>query len=214
VHWNLGLVHEQLGEFEAAEKLYAQVPQNSPDSDDAAFRIGHLRLERADYPGSIQALEACLEKRPNWPEARLNLGIAHWRAGDKEAARVCFQELTASGADSKEALRGLAALALEHQEYDKAFEIYRQLLDSGERTPELLYNAGLICQRRGEAEDAAVLYKEALKANPQFGEALLNLGHALMSLGNEFEARSCWRKAVIAKPELAQQYFEPAAQAS
>jgi tetratricopeptide (TPR) repeat protein len=211
VHWNLGLVHEQMGDSEAAEKLYAQVPANSPDSDDAAFRIGHLRLERADYAGSIKVLEACLEKRPNWPEARLNLGIAHWRAGDKEAARVCFQELTASGADSKEALRGLAALALEHEEYDKAFAIYRQLLDSGERTPELLYNAGLICQRRGETEDAAVLYKEALKADPQFGEALLNLGHALMSLGNEFEARSCWRKAVIAKPELAQQYFEPAA---
>ena len=166
-----------------AEKLYAQVPDNSPDADDAAFRIGHLRLERADHAGSIQAFESCLRKRPNWPEARLNLGIAHWRAGDKDAARACFQELTSSGADSKEALRGLAALALEHQEYDKAFEIYRQLLDSGERTPELLYNAGLICQRRGQPEDAAVLYKEALKGDPQFGEALLNLGHALMSLG-------------------------------
>jgi len=120
----------------------------------------------------------------------------------------------ASGADSKEALRGLAALSLEHHDYDKAFEIYRQLLDSGERSPELLYNSGLICQRRGEPADAVVLYKEALKADPQFGEALLNLGHALMSLGNEFEARSCWRKAVIAKPELAQRYFEPAVQAS
>jgi tetratricopeptide (TPR) repeat protein len=214
VHWNLGLVLEQSGDLEAAEQLYAQVPQNSPDADDAAFRIGHLRLQRADHAGSIQAFEACLLKRPSWPEARLNLGIAHWRAGNKDAARICFQELTASGADSREALRGLAALALEHQEYDKAFEIYRQLLDSGERSPELLYNAGLICQRRGEAEDAAVLYREALRADPQFGEALLNLGHALMSLGNEFEARSCWRKAVIAKPDLAQRYFEPAAQAS
>lgn len=214
VHWNLGLVHEQLGSFETAEKLYIQVPTSSPDADDAAFRIGHLRLQRADYPGAIQAFETCLQKRPIWPEAHLNLGIAHWRDGNKEAARTCFQELTASGCDSKEALRGLAALSLEHQEYDKAFEIYRQLLDAGERSPELLYNAGLICQRRGQPEDAAVLYREALKGDPQFGEALLNLGHALMSLGNEFEARSCWRKAVIAKPELAQRYFEPAAQAS
>jgi tetratricopeptide (TPR) repeat protein len=214
VHWNLGLAHEQLGDTQSAEKLYAQVPANSADSDDAAFRIGHLRLQRADYPGSIQAFEACLEKRPNWPEARLNLGIAHWRSGDKDKARACFQELTASGADSKEALRGLAALSLDNKDYDKAFEIYRQLLDAGERSPELLYNAGLICQRRGEPEDAAVLYREALKTDPGFGEALLNLGHALMSLGNEFEARSCWRKAVIAKPELAQRYFEPAALAS
>lgn len=210
VHWNLGLVHEQLGDLEAAEELYTQVPEGSPDSEDATFRIGHLRLQRADYAGSIQAFEACLRKRPVWPEARLNLGIAHWRLGDKDAARACFQELTASGADSKEALRGLAALSLEHQDYDQAFDIYRQLLDSGERTPELLYNAGLICQRRGQPEDAAVLYREALKGDPQFGEALLNLGHALMSLGHEFEARSCWRKAVMAKPELAQRYFEPA----
>ena len=81
VHWNLGLVHEQLGDADGAEKLYAQVPEDSPDSDDAAFRIGHLRLQRADYAGSIQAFESCLAKRGNWPEARLNLGIAHWRVG-------------------------------------------------------------------------------------------------------------------------------------
>ena len=155
------------------------------DGRPTACRIGHLRLERSDYPRSIQAFESCLAKRPNWPEARLNLGIAHWRAGDKEGARKCFQELTASGSDSKEALRGLAALTLDNQDYDKAFEIWRQSLDAGERSPELLYNAGLICQRRGEAADAAVLYKEALKTDPGFGEALLNLGHALMTLGNE-----------------------------
>jgi len=210
VHWNLGLASEQLGDPEAAEKFFARVPTGSPDYDDALFRIGHLRLQRGNFPGSIEAFQGCLQRRPTWPEARLNLGIAYWRSGDKEAARTCFQELTASGGESKEALRGLAALALERQEFDKAFEIYRQLMDSGDRSPELLYNAALICQRRGETEDAAVLYREALKVDPQFGEALLNLGHALMTLGNEFEARSCWRKAVIAKPELAQHYFEPA----
>ena len=209
VHWNLGLAHEQLGDAEAPRSFMRRCRRIRP--------IPTMRLSASaicDYSGptmpGASRRSKCLAKRPNWPEARLNLGIAHWRSGDKDAAQACFQELTASGADSKEALRGLAALSLENRRYDKAFEIYRQLLDAGERSPELLYNAGLICQRRGEPENAAVLYKEALKADPQFGEALLNLGHALMSLGNEFEARSCWRKAVIAKPELAQRYFEPA----
>jgi tetratricopeptide (TPR) repeat protein len=111
--------------------------------------------------------------------------------------------------DSADAVRGLAALSLESQDFDQAYELHRRLIEMGEHSAELFYNAGLICQKRGEMSDAIVYYQQALKENPQFPEALLNLGHALMQSGQEDEARSCWRKAIREKPELAQNYFEP-----
>ena len=111
--------------------------------------------------------------------------------------------------DSSDAVRGLAALALEQQNYDEAYDLHRRLLDLGEHSPELFYNAALICQKRGQTEDAVLFYQQALNENPQFAEALLNLGHALMAMGQEDEARSYWRKAIREKPELAQTYFEP-----
>ena len=106
-------------------------------------------------------------------------------------------------------MRGLAALALEQQDYEEAYQLHRRLIELGEHGSELYYNAGLICQKRGQTQDAVLFYQQALNEDPQFAEALLNLGHALMAVGQDEEARSCWRKAIREKPELAQMYFEP-----
>ena len=113
--------------------------------------------------------------------------------------------------DCADAVRGLAALCLETQDLDRAYEHHRRLIEMGEHGPELYYNAGLICQKRGRSEDAALFYRQALGEDPQFAEALLNLGHALMALGEEDDARACWRKAIREKPELARTYFDPPA---
>jgi protein O-GlcNAc transferase len=109
-----------------------------------------------------------------------------------------------------DALRGLAALAVERSDYDQALDFQARLIDLGERSPELFYNTGLLLQKSGQIEDAIRLYKEALAERPNFAEALLNLGHALKSKGQQDEARGYWRQALDAKPELAQGYFEPA----
>jgi len=207
--WNLALVLEQQGERAEAEKLYARLPENNPESEEASFRLGYLRLLRGEFRGSSEAFLACLRKRADWPEAHLNAGIAFWRGGDPGAARRAFEKVLALKPGSTDALRGLAALALEQADYAQAFDLHRRLIDAGERSPELFYNIGLICQKRNQVRDAILYYQEALKEDPEFPEALLNLGHALRFIGREEEARACWRRAIVAKPELAQNYFEP-----
>jgi tetratricopeptide (TPR) repeat protein len=209
--WNLALVLEQQNERNWAEKLYAQIPENSPEWQDACFRLGYLQLLRGDYAASVDAFQKCLLRRPEWPEAALNAGIALARSGRPREARHYFEETLMMRPDSADAVRGLAALALDQQDYDAAYELHQRLIEMGERSPELLYNAGLICQKGGRMEDAVRFYQQALAENPQFAEALLNLGHAQMALGQEDSARSSWRKAIREKPELAQTYFDPVA---
>ena len=108
---------------------------------------------------------------------------------------------------SIDALRGLAALAVEREDLDKALDLQAKLIEAGERTPELFYNTGLLLQKSGQVEDAVRLYQEALSDRPNFPEALLNLGHALKSQGKPDEAREFWRQALEQKPELAAGYF-------
>ena len=209
VLWNLALVLEQQAERQWAEKLYARINEDAPEWCDASFRLGYLRLLRGDYTSSAEAFEACLAKRGDWPEAYLNAGIAYARSANAEGARRCFQEALMLRPDSSDAVRGLAALALEMEDFGEAYDLHRHLIELGEHGPELFYNAGLICQKRGQAQDAVSFYQQALNEDPQFAEALLNLGHVLMSMGQEEEARSFWRRAIREKPELAQTYFEP-----
>jgi tetratricopeptide (TPR) repeat protein len=164
---------------------------------------------RGDYALSAEAFQACLAKRPEWPEAHLNAGIAYARSGNPDSARRAFDEVRMLRPDSTDAVRGLAALALEQQDFEEAYNLHRKLIEMGERSPELYYNAGLLCQKRGDHGDAVLYYQQAVTEDPQFAEALLNMGHAQMAMGMEEEARSSWRKAIREKPELAQLYFEP-----
>jgi tetratricopeptide (TPR) repeat protein len=158
---------------------------------------------------SAAAFEACISKRPEWPEAYLNVGIAYSRMGDTDEARRSLMEALMIRPDSVDAARGLAALALEQQDYEQAFDMHQRLIDMGDHSPELFFNAGLICQKPGQLNEAAAFYRQALQENASFAEALLNLGHTLIALGHEDEAQSCWRRAIREKPELAQSYFEP-----
>jgi tetratricopeptide (TPR) repeat protein len=188
--------------------LYAKLTGVSPEWEDAWFRLGYLRFQRADYRGAIEAFEECIARRGKWSEAMLNLALSHWKLGAKDNAKQVFENLLAVEPESVDALRGLSALAVERHEYQQALEFQSRLIDLGERSPELFYNTGLLLQRSGHVEDAIRLYREALAERPNFAEALLNLGHALKAHGQTDEARQYWRQALDAKPELAHGYFE------
>jgi Tfp pilus assembly protein PilF len=145
--------------------------------------------------------------RADWVDAHMNLGLAQWKKGDEAAARKSFEKALAADPKSVDALRGLAVLAIQRQDFDQAFELQSKLIDFGQRSPELFYNTGLLLQKSGQYEDAVKQYRQALNEKPNIAEALLNLGHALKALGQEDEARSCWRKALESNPELAASYF-------
>jgi tetratricopeptide (TPR) repeat protein len=111
---------------------------------------------------------------------------------------------------SMDALRGLAALSIQANDFDTALEFHVRLIDLGERSPEVLYNAGLMYEKDGQLDKAARLYRDALAQQPDMPEALLNLGRIMESNGKTEEARNCWSKALEAEPALAQGYFGPA----
>ena len=110
--------------------------------------------------------------------------------------------------NSADAMRALAALALDCQDYAEAYTLHHRLIQLGEHAPELFYNAGLLCQKLGRTGEAEQFYQQALSEDPRRFEALVNLGHVWMASGKVEEARSCWRRAIAEKPELAASYFE------
>jgi tetratricopeptide (TPR) repeat protein len=101
-----------------------------------------------------------------------------------------------------EAVRSLAELALQEEDFDEAYDLYSGLVESGNPDSVVCYNTALLCQKRGLTSDAISLYRRALNLAPDFCDALLNLGHVLMSLGEEDEARSCFLSAAGMNAEL------------
>ena len=205
--WNLGGVYERLGYLDEAEKCLEKVVESDPQREDAWFRLGYFRLVRGDNEGSVEPFRNCVSNRSDWLEALINLSLAQWRSGDLEASKATLVQALGKHPKSADALRTLAALSIDMEDYILALDIESKLEELGETLPELSYNIGILLDRSNLHEDAARSYRRATKDKPDFAEALLNLGHALKALGQEDEAKSCWQQALEAKPELAEKYF-------
>jgi tetratricopeptide (TPR) repeat protein len=106
-----------------------------------------------------------------------------------------------------DALRALAAIAIERKDHGRAWELLQKITALGEKPVELFYNLGLLLQSTGDQQKAAECYRIALEKKPDLSEALLNLGHALKAVGKDEEAKQVWSKAVNADPALAERYF-------
>jgi tetratricopeptide (TPR) repeat protein len=203
----LALLLESRQELGEAEKLYLRLLECYPEAQDAWFRQGYLRLQRGDLPGCKKAFESCLIFQQKNPDVLLNLGIAHWRMRNLEQARETFRQIPISSPQAAEALRCLAAIALECQDFEQALALHVQLLELGEPSAELLYNTGLLLQKLGQAAEAVSYYRQALAYRPDFPEALLNLGHALMALGKHEDAHSSWQAALRGNVALAEHFL-------
>jgi tetratricopeptide (TPR) repeat protein len=200
VLWNLVLTAEQSGNAGEAERLCMTLASKSAQSDAVLFRLGSIRFQRGDYPGSSEAFRNCLQKRPNWPAAQLNLGLALWKSGNRDEARQKLEGV--NGSYGSEALHSLAMMAAEREDYQEALGYYEKLAGSGERTPELFYNTGLILQNLGRAEEAAQQYREALAVKPDLAEATQALAQVSKAHAKVEEIRKSVRKESVPGPRL------------
>ena len=136
--------------------------------------------------------------------------MAYWKINEHDNAREVLTRLVEREPECIEAVRGLAAIAIDRNCTEEALTYHQRLQEFGEKTPEVLYNSALLSFKLGKNEQAAAFYRAALQERPEFPEALLNLGHVLKALGRDDQARSYWTLAIEAKPELAVGYFHHA----
>lgn len=200
------VMEEQHAEPEAAQVCVLFL-DTKPDVPEVWFRLGYLRLFLHEYTGAIEAFDKCLQFQPGWPEAELNLALACFQGKQAARAQKVLESMLTREPDNVEVTKGLATIALETGDNNRAFALHKQLIELGAATPEIYYNCGLLAQQAGNNNKAAEFYGKALEQRRDFPEALLNLGHVLNSEGREDEARACWAPALELKPELALGYF-------
>src|SRR5262249_5884745 len=127
--WNLALLHEERKQFLQAEELYARLVESEPEAQEAWFRLGYARLQLGEIASAMGACESCLALPRKWPEALLNMGIAHWKLRHLDQAKETFRQCLGSVSTAPSALRCLAAIALEQQDYEQARALHKQLLE-------------------------------------------------------------------------------------
>lgn len=78
----LGAIHAELGEHEAAAERFGRVLAEQPRHGDALCMLAGVRHDMGRFGEAARLLEEALALRPRFPEALFNLGLARFEQGD------------------------------------------------------------------------------------------------------------------------------------
>jgi tetratricopeptide (TPR) repeat protein len=178
----------------AAAPLRAAVERRAPQRAPAP-----VPAPRAD-PGPAAA--SSIEVRRSSPARNVNpvLRDAYqaFVAGDALAARSGYQRVLQQEPDNRDALLGMAALAVNRGQDAEAGSFYKRLLELDPSDPQAA--AGMAALQRGDPDQAESRLKGVLAASPDTGAALFALGNLYARQARWPEAQLAYFRAVGSEP--------------
>ena len=120
----------ELGEHEAALKIYDEIIKVSPDNVAALIGMGNsfMKLQLPDKAETFFEL-ACL-KEPENSKAWLSLGLLSLHKNDIKKADISFNKSLENNPDNYKALCGLGMLRMNRDDLDGAVDYFCQSLDA------------------------------------------------------------------------------------
>lgn len=202
VFTELGITAKETGDFDQAERWYAEVHRLQRDS-------GASPADEATLQHNLAGLEYSRQRYPQAEEhARRAVALR------REAPRVTQVDIAAD-------LAVLASVLARQHRHDEARELLRQTLTAcrAARPPRRyeiavqLHNLADVEQAAGQPVDAERLYRQALDIkeqllgpdHPEVGVVLNNLGTLLHEQHHEDVAADCYRRALT----IAERAYQP-----
>ncbi|MEZ5276865.1 MAG: tetratricopeptide repeat protein [Opitutaceae bacterium] len=171
------LYSEKADELDRAFELAQRARQVAPKDPFTADTLGWIVLKRGDYPWAISLLQESANGLPNEPEVHYHLGMAHYMAGQTEAAAGSFNrafELNPTFSGHEEAGIRQSVLAIDPITAGASeVAVLEGVIKGNPGDPVALTKLGRIREKKGDAAAAVEAYESALKANPDYVQALI-----------------------------------------
>lgn len=192
-----------------------QAPQPAAQTDNGA-RVAHRKVRvQAGLPTAAAAAAAPAPAKENIQVQRnqaastvnANLSKAYqlFMSGDNKGARPLYEAVLHEEHNNRDALLGMAAIALRQRQNEQAAALYSKLLDLDPADPDAI--AGLTSLGKGDPERAESQLKKLLARNPQFGPALFELGNVYAQQSRWTEAQDAYFRAFASTPGNASYAF-------
>jgi tetratricopeptide (TPR) repeat protein len=97
-HYNIATAQEKLGRAEEARASYSaslrayNQPGRTLDPDDL-YLMGNAYLRLEQDAAAVKAFQQAIKVRPNFPQARYNLGVAYFALGNRKGAQDEYNAL-------------------------------------------------------------------------------------------------------------------------
>lgn len=172
---NLGLLHQERGEWAQAETAYRAALAINARHYEALCNLGAILMKRGDFRSATSLLEEAIRLRPELPQALVNLGTIHEKVGERAEAKQLFERALHVNPGYSEAHVRLAALAERAGDAVGALAHYRHALaavtpDPHEHSKFLNQRAAQYIQER-RWDDAHAYLVAAQELDPDSSDA-------------------------------------------
>jgi tetratricopeptide (TPR) repeat protein len=202
-HFKMGVIHFSRNEFDAARgelQRAALLPHLAAFSDCLQAMI-HARLEQIDAAEAavLRAVRTDSKCDLLWM-AWNDLGLAHYAAGDFQAAATAYGEATMIKPDEAEAWFNLGVSYHRTGDLKEARDAYQQAVDLRESMSGAWHNLGIVCGQTNDHAAAMTAFRQEVGLAPGNVRAWYDLGVTLEKLGRREEARVAFSRVEALSP--------------
>ncbi|MCB1306642.1 MAG: tetratricopeptide repeat protein [Leptospiraceae bacterium] len=196
LHYQVGEIAGQRGEFDRALVHYDRTLQLQPDHFDAAFNraLAIQKLNGADSAPARQALERARTLRPSDPGPLYELGRIESRAGNTAEAINFFEQVLAARPAHAEAAIEIIPLYVQSEQPERALQVLERARVAQPTHYRLQFNAGNFYLRIQEYNRAREAYRQAIQIEPGRDAAYLNLAISYRRTGEYRAAAGVYRE--------------------
>ncbi len=127
---------------------------------------------------AIKALEAFIQRHPDFAPAYNNLGVIYYETGDREKALSFYKKAVELEGNNRDFLKNLADFYLaEEGRIEDALRLYIKALEVDNEDVEIYLILGNICAQMNNLDDARFFYDRALEIEPWNLNAMDNLDY-------------------------------------
>jgi tetratricopeptide (TPR) repeat protein len=142
-HYNLGLIHQSRGEFEAARERFKRAVEIDPEEIDASYQLGRIARAEKRYADAIQHFEQVVARNPEHSlhEVWREVAATYISAGQFEDARTTLEQFLEHRPSDPEGLylMGRAHAGLGHRR--EANSLMQECIEAVKTAPAYKYRA-------------------------------------------------------------------------
>jgi eukaryotic-like serine/threonine-protein kinase len=202
VHRIAGILEQNAGHYELAEKEYRRAMELDPDNSDAYRRLGQV-LERNNRPDeALSAYRRAVEIEPQYYRNEQDLAALYFHQAKYNDAAIHFAKTVQLAPAEPTAHYALGVTYLDLGRFTDAENELRFAIRLRE-TPAALHVLGHVLMYEGKDQEAIPYIARALKLGPQIYLAWMNLGIAYRRTNRLTESGQANRQALeLAEKEL------------
>lgn len=148
------------------------------------YELGLLLYRQAEFAEAVKQFKTMVKDDPHFAASRFYLGLAAYKASDRNEAEAAFTEAAPGG----EVWNNLGATLLAKGETAKALPWLQRAVANSPLDPLYQFNYGYALWRDNKYDEAVTHLRQAVKLNPRDGEAQFVLAKSLAAAGQNNEA--------------------------